>query len=223
MSPQAGWLLQEEIVPRLRSAIPRSVNYVGCEDPEELIQDATAMAAKLMHNVEEQGKSVTPGNIAYYTILHLKSGRRSYGTSRVDALGIGTQLKGRSSVNSLDEPLEESELGERFTLNDVFSNDSEDPAQIAARKMDWEALCAGLTGREQALIEHLLAGKNLSAVALKFKVSLSTMQQCKNRLAVRIMEYMGPDILIEVRHLPGWKNDLNTTREKLACRCERRN
>jgi hypothetical protein len=60
------------------------------------------------------------------------------------------------------------------------------------------------------------------AVALHVVVKDFDPLECKNRLAVRIMEYMGPDILIEVRHLPGWRNDLNT-REKLACRCERRN
>src|SRR5271156_2456725 len=74
MSPQAGWILQEEVVPRLRSAIPRSVNYVGCEDAEELIQDATAIAAKMLHSVEGQGKTVTPGNIAYYALQHVRSG-----------------------------------------------------------------------------------------------------------------------------------------------------
>jgi hypothetical protein len=45
MSPQAGWLLQEQVVPRLRSVIPHAVHCVGCEDAEELIQDATALAA----------------------------------------------------------------------------------------------------------------------------------------------------------------------------------
>jgi hypothetical protein len=45
MSPQAGWTLQEEVVPRLRSAIPRCVHCVGAEDHEELVQDATAIAA----------------------------------------------------------------------------------------------------------------------------------------------------------------------------------
>jgi DNA-directed RNA polymerase specialized sigma24 family protein len=223
MSPQAGWILQEEIVPRLRSAIPRSVNYVGSEDTEELVQDATCMAAKLMHHVEQQGKTVTPGNIAYYTILHMKSGRRSCGVSTTDALGVGTQLNGRASVNSLDEPAEAEELGELFTLNDVFSTDTEDPGQIAARKMDWESFCAGLTAREQAVIEHLLAGRNLGEVAVKFNVCLSTIQTCKNRLAVRILDYMGVDILIEVLRLPGWKNSLNASRERLACRFERRN
>ena len=48
MSPQAGWLLQEEVVPRLRASIPRNVNYVGSEDAEELIQDGTAIAAAII-------------------------------------------------------------------------------------------------------------------------------------------------------------------------------
>ena len=36
MSPQASWILQEEVVPRLKSAIPRTVNQIGSEDAEEL-------------------------------------------------------------------------------------------------------------------------------------------------------------------------------------------
>ena len=84
MSPQSGWILQEEIVPRLRSAIPRNVNQIGSEDAEELIQDSIVMAAKLLDNAERANKTVTPGNIAYYTILHMKSGRRSSGSSYSD-------------------------------------------------------------------------------------------------------------------------------------------
>ena len=223
MSPQAGWILQEEVVPRLRASIPRNVNQIGAEDAEELIQDATVMAAKLMHNVEQQGKSVTPGNIAYYTILHMKSGRRSYGTSTSDALGIGTQLNGRSSVNSLDEPVDEGELGEVFTVNDVFSQDAEDPGQIAARNLDWQAMVTLLTKREKAIVFCLIEGRTVSDLAVALQVDRSTLQLCKNRLAALILEYMGMDILVEVRRLPGWQNDLNTTREKLACRHERRN
>jgi hypothetical protein len=79
MSPQTGWILQEQIVPRLRASIPRNVHPVGSEDAEELIQDGTAIAALMLHSVELAGKSVTPGNIAYYTLQHLKSGRRSSG------------------------------------------------------------------------------------------------------------------------------------------------
>jgi len=64
MSPQAGWILQEEVVSRRRASIPRNVSCAGAEDSEELIQDATAMAAKLMDSAENAGKQVTSGNIA---------------------------------------------------------------------------------------------------------------------------------------------------------------
>ena len=87
MSPQAGWILQEEVVPRLRASIPRNVSQIGSEDAEELVQDATCMAARLLHNAEKANKTVTPGNIAYYTVLHMKSGRRSTGHSNADVLG----------------------------------------------------------------------------------------------------------------------------------------
>ena len=223
MSPQAGWILHEEIVPRLRSAIPRNVNQVGSEDSEELIQDATCMAARLLDNAEKQNKTVTPGNIAYYTILHMKSGRRSVGSSFSDALGTGTLLNGKSTTTSFDEPVhEESESGEEFTVNDVLSLDNEDPAMKAARKMDWEAFLTGLNAREKSVVESLLAGRNMSELARSLGLDRSTIQYFKNRLADKILDYMGPDILVEIRRLPGWKNNLNAERELLACKHERR-
>lgn len=92
MSPQSCALLLEEIAPRLRSAIPRCVQTIGAEDAEELVQDSIVQAAKMLLSVEKEGKTVTPGNIAYYAILHMKSGRRSSGCGRTDALASSTQL-----------------------------------------------------------------------------------------------------------------------------------
>jgi hypothetical protein len=86
MSPQAGFLLQDQIIPRLKSAVPQVVNCVGAEDPAELAQDATAFAAKMLVNVERAKKTVTPGNITYYCIQHMKSGRRSTGSSVADVM-----------------------------------------------------------------------------------------------------------------------------------------
>jgi len=126
---------------------------VGCEDAEELVQDATAMAARLLHNAEAAGKRVTPGNIAYYTIQHLRSGRRSNGSSVVDVLQSGTQLKGRTRLVSLDETVRRDEdTDETFTLGDVLSTDEEDPAVIATRKLDWSAFCATQPARSQAIL-----------------------------------------------------------------------
>ena len=114
MTSYAGDLLCTEIVPRIRSAVPAAVNFVGCEDAEEVIQDGTALAAKMMHNAEHAGKKVTrsatgrhgeitAGNVAYYAIQHVKSGRRSVGYSRADVMATATQLSGRTRLNSLDD------------------------------------------------------------------------------------------------------------------------
>jgi DNA-binding CsgD family transcriptional regulator len=224
MSPQAGWILQEQVVPRLRASIPRNVNCVGAEDTEELIADGTLMAAKLMDRAEKQGKSFTPGNVAYFTVLHMKSGRRANGFSNSDAFGAATQLNRRSTLNSLEEIVAEDENGnEIFQIHDVLSNNQEDPSTIAARNLDWQTLLSRLTEREKAIVVYLLEGKTVSDVAVVFKVSRSTMQQCKERLVELIQEFMGVDILIEILRLPGWKNGLNASRERLACRFERRN
>jgi hypothetical protein len=56
MSPKACWILQEEVIPRLRAVIPRSVRCVGSEDAEELIQDATVMAARMIISAEKNQK-----------------------------------------------------------------------------------------------------------------------------------------------------------------------
>lgn len=58
MSPEAGYLLAYQVVPRLSAVIRRSVLCIGVEDHEELIQDATCLAAKIMHNGELNGKQV---------------------------------------------------------------------------------------------------------------------------------------------------------------------
>jgi hypothetical protein len=47
------------------------------------------------------------------------------------------------------------------------------------------------------------------------------MQGDKRKLAVKILDFMGFDILIEVRKSPRWKDDLMTCRAKLSCKHDR--
>ena len=142
----------------------------------------------------------------------------------MDVMATGTQLSGHTRLHSLNEVVATNEEtgGEIFELQDVFSQDTEDPAMIAARNLDWQTLMARLPVREKAIIVALVEGRTVSDVAVAFKVDRSTMQNSKSRLADLILEFMGVDILVEVRRLPGWKHDMNTNREKLACRHERR-
>lgn len=226
MSPQAGFLLQDQIVPRLCSAIPKSVLCVGAEDHHELIQDATVMAAKIIDRVESQGKlgKVSPGNIAYYCLQHLKSGRRANGTSSVDIIGSATQLNGSSRLHSINEVVSVSECGDEiFELHDVISNDHEDPSVQAARRMDWSAFVANLNRMERVLVKTLLNGLDVKDAAKKARVNYSAMLVYRRKVAQKIIEFMGIDILRDIALVPAWKIGLDCERELLACRAERRN
>jgi DNA-directed RNA polymerase specialized sigma24 family protein len=223
MSPQSGWLLVNQIVPHLRAVIPRSVLTVGSEDHEELIQDATCLAARIMHNGEQKGKRVPHQSAAYYAIQHCKSGRRAVGHSSSDVHGTSTQLNGRSRLESLEEvvAVNEENGGEIYLLHDVLSDGQEDPSTKAARKLDWDAFCSDLPKRERAVVEFLLEGRSGSAIARKLRVPDSRIQTIKRHLAKAIVEFMGPEILKEILRLPAWKNSILATRERMACKYDR--
>ena len=225
MSPQAGWILKDEIYPRLCAAIPRSVLCVGQEDPQELIQDATVMAAKLIDRVEKQGKlgKVTASNIAYYTIQHAKCGRRANGSSRSDVYASGTQLDGNTELHSLNEVVSQSVNGyEIFELQDVISLDHEDPGTKATRNLDWQTFMASLNKLETLLVDCLVNGQGIREAAEIAHVSYWTMRDYREKIGVKLLEFMGADILKDITQLPYWRIGLDCEREAMACRSDRR-
>jgi hypothetical protein len=241
MSPQAGFLLQDQIVPRLKSAIPQAVSFIGSEDAHELIADGTLIAAQMIHNAEQAGKKVvrnpgagrhgarkvrtiSAGNVAYYTIQKLKCGRRSTGSRTVDVYGSGTQINGKSRLESMEQVVASNEEngGEIYLLHDVLASNQEDPATKAARSLDWSEFLSSLSKRDVAIINCLVEGKPLASLARKRHLNASTVRYHKERLASKIQDFMGSDILIQIRRKPNWKDALDVTRAKLACRDERR-
>jgi hypothetical protein len=171
-----------------------------------------------------EGKEVTAGNIAYYAIQKLRCGRRSIGSTVADVLGVGTQIQGNTRLTSLDEVASgDGHNGEGvFEFHDVISNDHEDPATKACRKTDWDSFMAGLSDRDKAIIHCIVEGEPLASLARKRHLNNSTLMYHKERLAKAIVEYMGCEILIDIQRRPEWKNNINCTRERLACREERR-
>jgi len=138
MFPQAGFLLHDQVVPRLKAVIPRTVLCVGSEDHEELVPDSCALAARIMHNAEAKHKRISPSNAAYYAIQHCKSGRRAVGHSSVDVHGSSTQLNGRSRLESMEEVVacNEEAGGGIYLLHDVLSNDADPRHQTKAGPRD---------------------------------------------------------------------------------------
>jgi len=223
MSPSAGDLLVEQITPRLRTLVPKSVKPVGAEDPEELLQDAITIAAQMLHRVEEQGKSVTPGNIAYYAVLHMRSGRRSQGSSHTDTMGIGTQLDGRSSVLSFEEEVGyDPELDEPITLGQLLASEHEDPSMEAARNLDWELFIRTHDYRYGIMIKGIAEGQSLKATAERSGHLYMSLYGLKEKMAEEVRDYLGDAAIAESVRTPRWKASIAVDREKASCRADRR-
>lgn len=166
--------------------------------------------------------ALTPGNIAYYAIQHAKSGRRAYGQSKTDPLHPCTQLNGRASLNQFEDAVKTEEgSDEPLLLTEVFSNEQEDPSTKAARNLDWQTFSASLNDRCQAILHVLAEGGQLKELAKTLKVSTSTINNNKNQLKLKLLEFFGSDILKEISHMPQWRTNLLAHREMLACREER--
>src|SRR5258708_823529 len=129
-------------------------------------------------------------------------------------MAAGTQITGRTRLNSLEEVVasDEESGGEIFELHDVLSRDEEDPSTRAARKMDWADFVAALPERERTVIEFMAEGETLQAAARALRVSHSTMRTSKRNLGMKILEFMGAGILGEVQRRPQWKEGLEATR-----------
>lgn len=139
-------------------------------------------------------------------------------------MAAGTQLHGHSRLDSLAQVVAEAQEtgGEIHLMHDILGSEQQDDVAIAvARKMDWSDFMAGLSDRERAVINCIVEGRSLREAAKSFRVFDSTMQGDKRKLAAKIQDFMGVDILIEVRRLPRWKDDLMTSRERLTCKHER--
>jgi hypothetical protein len=222
MSPKVGELLVQEIAPRIRNSIASSVAQVGADDIGELVQDGIATAAALLDSAEARGKKVSAGNVSYFAAKLVRQGRRSTGQSRTDVMSPGTQIAGRSRVESMDQPIAaEGERDDMLCLHDVLASHSADPGQEAAKRLDWSPLIGSLDPTAQAVLLCLVEGGELTTLVSKLKRSRSALQTDKQRLARKAIEHLGEDILKEVQRLPQWKDNLVASREKMACRYAR--
>jgi hypothetical protein len=221
MTVDAGRMLVEEIAPRLKTATAY-IKPVGCEDKEELYQDGLAMAAHLLENVERQGKKVTPGNIAYYTILHLKSGRRSHSANRTDAYSSGTQLDHQSSMLSLETEVGyDPELDEAIHLGDLLTGSHDDPSTVAGRNLDWEEFIGSHDYRYGVILRDLSVGETMRDAAKDIRLGYSSAIALKNKMEQELREFLGPEAIADSAHAPSWRANIQAGKEKAACKADR--
>src|SRR3954471_2877739 len=95
-------------------------------------------------------------SVAYYTIQHLKSGRRSTGNSRADVMATGTQLDLKSSVLSTEEEVGfDEELGEPIVLGEMLASRADDPSIAAGRNVDWQEFLEAHDDRYRVIVNSI--------------------------------------------------------------------
>ncbi len=211
MSPSAALMLEKEIYPIIRNTVPRTVRPMGSEDPEELVQDATASAAEMVEAMEKAGKTPLPHSIAYYSIQRTKSGRRSYGDIRSDVMSPGFQMDHEGSVCSMQEPVCDDD---DLTVGDAIEMKREDTATKVLRAIDWQEFIDTLDARKRRIVEEMMLGFGTGEIARLFSVSSARIVQLKREIAKDIREFMGDSILADAGSESIWERDIRCLREK---------
>lgn len=220
MTPHAGFMLMEEIAPRLKAAsiyLPR----VGADDPEELFQDGLALAAKMLDSAERQGKEVAASSIAYYTTRQLLTGRRSTYAGRADVLSPAAQLDGRSRLTSVEEEMNDPETGESISIGEALACNDEDPSLAAARNLDWEDFLLTEDAMTGLMIGAFARGDTMRDLKGVTGLSDSGISARKRQMSARLLEHFGADsldaCLADAGRDPVWMADLIAEREADAC------
>ena len=211
MSPSAALMLEKEIYPIIRNTIPRTARPMGSEDPEELVQDATASAAEMLESMEKSGRKPLPNSIAYYSIQRTKSGRRSYGDNRTDVMFPGYQMDHEGSVCSLQDPVCDEDDS---TVGDTIACKSEDTASKVLRQIDWSEFLDTLDARKRRIVEEMMLGYGTGDIARLLAVTAPRIVQLKKDIARKIKEFMGDNILNDAGQESVWERDIRCLREK---------
>src|SRR5450759_5115491 len=193
MSPYAGSLLLQ-IMPLIKATVMRTIKPVGCEDHEEIVQDATAMAADMLDSSERNGKALIPKSVAYYAVQAAKSGRRSTYAGRSDAFSYAAHKDGRTVLVSMDEPLVIGD-DEDITLGDMLADRHDDPATLGARNIDWNELMGKLDDRSVDIVAGMARGMMNQEVAKTLNISAPRVCQMKQKIAGQIRKAWGDNFV----------------------------
>lgn len=154
---------------------------------------------------------------AQYAGKQLASGRRSTYEGQADALCPAAQLDSKTLLTPIQqEVVQNPDTSEVIPLVYLLADSQDDPAQTAARNLDWTAFLWGLDGTSRKMLVAFAHGDTMRD--LKPEIGLSGGR--KRKLVAEIKETLGPDRLADAASTPDWRADIIVHREKGAYRRE---
>ncbi len=207
MSPFAGSLLLSAVIPLITAGIRRGAKPVGTEDYNELVQDASAVAAAMIDSAERREAPIIPKSIAYYAVQTIKSGRRSTSAGRTDVMSAVVRMGKDRNLVSMDLPVDEDDEGES-SFGDMLACNADDPGMIAGRNLDWDDAVIGLDRRGKDMIMRMCEGVSGRDMAGKLRVSPARVCQIKRDIGRHICDAWDADaseILKQSAASPAWR------------------
>ena len=103
-----------------------------------------------------------------------------------------------------------------------FSGQESDPAEEAARNLDWEGFLASHPPRHRIAILVLVGGGTMREAGRRCGIRDSAALNLKRRIAADLIGFFGQDV---IRRLldgirPGWESDLRMVRQRHLCLCD---
>jgi hypothetical protein len=153
-------------------------------DPEaraEQIQEVVCNALRAYVRLVQLGKAelAYPTVLARYGIAQVNEGRRVGGHLNIhDVSSVYCQRQKNVTVDRLDKYDSVAGEWEEIVLEDRHAG----PAEVAATRIDFSAWLRILPGRLRRIAEILAIGETTTAVARRFRVSLSRISQIRREL-----------------------------------------
>jgi hypothetical protein len=135
----------------------------------------------------------------------------------------GCQIDGKARHEWMDAEVE-FETGDSGTLHDVitpyhYQGQETDPAEEAARNLDWESFLASHSERHRTAILVLVEGGTMREAGKRCGLKDSAALVLKRRIVADLIEFFGEDairrLLDGIR--PDWESDLRMSRERHLC------
>ena len=158
-----------QMLPELTSRLDCRFRGRSADLRAENVAEAVALSWQMYLSARKRGKDVTAGNLAWYAIRQVLSGRKLAGTTNLDALSDTPLARERIGIH-----VSLSEIGEGgCSLYRTFGDRRWrwPILDVVGAKLDLASLLDECDERDRRIIEMKLAGHRQTAIATELGVS----------------------------------------------------